>query len=369
MRLVGALSRSFFVLGYTNVLTFLPICGLMVALGPCWICCWCLTLVCFPMFPLSHPLDSRITLFSSVISLVRPRSFQHQLGYAVCGPIKKWILRTSTNFCCRQTGHLFLLHQLLTEPGFMESIVFSVVHKKIPSKLIDHIRPACPGITKEIAALIRDKHKAWRTFKRSASSEHLATFWEICNKVTSKLHSAERKHLQTLHRDVRLNSSPSSIKNFWRYIKRITGKVKASTVPDLQSVDPDGNPVTVSEDCKKANLLNTFFVEQTHLANAPFPFPDLSEMYKDGPVADSLSTTPTKVYDILTHLKRGKTPGLDEIPPQLLRHCACGISNSLCTLFNRSFEDCCVPSQWKEALVVPIHKGDSKNTIRIITAQ
>ena len=71
---------------------------------------------------------------------------------------------------------------------------------------------------------------------------------------------------------------------------------------------------------------------------------DLSELYKDGAVADSLSTTPTEVYDILTHLKPGKTPDLDEIPPQLLRYCAHGISNSLCTLFNRSFEDCCVPS-------------------------
>ena len=109
-------------------------------------------------------------------------------------------------------------------------------------------------------------------------------------------------------------------------------------------MDPDGNPVTVCEDCKKANLLNTFFVEQTRLENAPSPFPDLSEMYKDGAVADSLSTTPTEVYNILTHLKHGKPPGLDEIPPQLLRHCARGISNSLCTLFSRSFEDCCVPS-------------------------
>ena len=73
------------------------------------------------------------------------------------------------------------------------------------------------------------------------------------------------------------------------------------------------------------------------------------------------STTPTEVYDTLTHLKPGKTPGLDEIPPQLLRHCARGISNSLCALFNRSLEDCCVPSQWKEAFIVPIHKGGSKS--------
>ena len=52
-------------------------------------------------------------------------------------------------------------------------LFFSVVHKKIPSKRIGHIRRAYPWITEEIAALIRDKHKAWRTFKRSGFSEHL----------------------------------------------------------------------------------------------------------------------------------------------------------------------------------------------------
>ena len=37
-----------------------------------------------------------------------------------------------------------------------------------------------------------------------------------------------------------------------------------------------------------------------------------------------------------------------------------GISCSLSELFNRSFTDCAVPSAWKEALVVPVHKGGAK---------
>ena len=144
-------------------------------------------------------------------------------------------------------------------------------------------------------------------------------------------------------------------------MKRITGKVKASIVPDLQTSGPDGNKSTVSDDCEKANVLNSFFAEQTRLSDTPPTFPDLSAIYHDGSVADALSTTPVEVFDVLTHLKPGKAPGLDEIPPQLLRLCASGISCSLSELFNRSFNECAVPSAWKEALVVPVHKGGSKS--------
>ena len=72
-------------------------------------------------------------------------------------------------------------------------------------------------------------------------------------------------------------------------------------------------------------------------------------------------TTPAEVFDVLTHLKPGKAPGLDEIPPQLLRLCAPGIASSLSQLFNPSFNDCSVPSAWKEALVVPVHKGGTRS--------
>ena len=94
-------------------------------------------------------------------------------------------------------------------------------------------------------------------------------------------------------------------------------------------------------------------MEQTGLQNVPSAFPDLSSVYPDAVVADSIRTTPREVVDCLSHLKPGKAPGLDDIPPQLLRLCASGIATNLCDLFNRSFAEGCVPSDWNVALVVP----------------
>ena len=240
-------------------------------------------------------------------------------------------------------------------------LFFSVIHEKVPSKVIAHIRPKSSWVTRDITALIKEEHKYWRQFKRSGSPEQLAAFRQIRNKVTSKLRTAERKHLESLHRDIRLRSSPSSVKSFWSYIKRVTGKVKSSLVPDLQTSGPSGNIISVSDDRDKADVLNTFFAEQTRLHDTPSTFPDLSSLYDDASVADTLSTTPAEVFDVLTHLKPGKAPGLDEIPPQLLRLCAPGIASSLSQLFNPSFNDCSVPSAWKEALVVPVHKGGTRS--------
>ena len=77
-------------------------------------------------------------------------------------------------------------------------------------------------------------------------------------------------------------------------------------------------------------------------------------------MADSLSTSSTEVFDTLVKLKAGKAPGKDSITPELLSKCASGIANSLSLLFNRSFSECRIPRDWKEALVVPIHKGGSR---------
>ena len=58
---------------------------------------------------------------------------------------------------------------------FWKESFFSVIHAKVPSKVIAHIRPKSPWITRDIAKLIRDKHKAWRLFKRSGTPEHTVT--------------------------------------------------------------------------------------------------------------------------------------------------------------------------------------------------
>ena len=53
---------------------------------------------------------------------------------------------------------------------------------------------------------------------------------------------------------------------------------------------------------------------------------------------------------------------MDNLPPSLLRSCAGDVASSLCALFNRSFAEGRVPSEWKVALVVPVFKNGLKSS-------
>ena len=129
-------------------------------------------------------------------------------------------------------------------------------------------------------------------------------------------------------------------------------------IPDL--VDPKSSAV-VSSALAKASLLNEFFADQTRLDTGSAS-PDTSSLFPNPDNLTSLHTTPSKVYDVLSHLPVKKAGGLDGITPHLLRACAPGVAVSLASLFNRSFCEGVFPSAWKRALVIPAFKrGDKSN--------
>ena len=59
-------------------------------------------------------------------------------------------------------------------------------------------------------------------------------------------------------------------------------------------------------------------------------------------------------------MKDNKSPGVDGIPPKLLKEMAEQISTPLAELFNLSLEGI-VPSEWKEANITPLFKKGSRN--------
>ena len=60
-------------------------------------------------------------------------------------------------------------------------------------------------------------------------------------------------------------------------------------------------------------------------------------------------------------MKDNKAPGVDGIPPKLLKEIVEQISTPLSKLFNLSLEEGIVPSEWKEANITPLFKKGSRN--------
>ena len=59
-------------------------------------------------------------------------------------------------------------------------------------------------------------------------------------------------------------------------------------------------------------------------------------------------------------MKDNKSPGVDGVPPKLLKEIVQQISTPLAKLFNLSLEGI-VPSEWKEANITPLFKKGSRN--------
>ena len=60
-------------------------------------------------------------------------------------------------------------------------------------------------------------------------------------------------------------------------------------------------------------------------------------------------------------MKHNKSPGVDGIPPKLLKEIVEQISTPLAKVFNLSLEEGIVLLEWKEANITPLFKKGSKN--------
>ena len=60
-------------------------------------------------------------------------------------------------------------------------------------------------------------------------------------------------------------------------------------------------------------------------------------------------------------MKDNKSPGVDGIPPKLLKEIVEQISTPLAKVFNLSLEERIIPSEWKEASSRPLFKNGLRN--------
>ena len=63
------------------------------------------------------------------------------------------------------------------------------------------------------------------------------------------------------------------------------------------------------------------------------------------------------------HLKPKKSAGLDSIPPDVFKHCAEELGDTLYHIFNYVLKEGIYPDQWAQGLISPVHKsGDKTDT-------
>ena len=83
----------------------------------------------------------------------------------------------------------------------------------------------------------------------------------------------------------------------------------------------------------------------------------------DGDKSDNLwqlCVTPEMIAKKIKKMKDNKSPGVDGIPPKLLKEIVEHIRKPLAKVFNLSLEEGIVPSEWKEANITLLFKKGSR---------
>ena len=140
----------------------------------------------------------------------------------------------------------------------------------------------------------------------------------------------------------------------------ILGHVSMVTVPD-SSADQSQNPSRVSADTPAgiADLFNSFFASVFTIDSAV----EKTACIRSDTVISDLTFSESTVLAALKALEVGKATGPDEIPAKLLKQTASVIAPSLCKIFNKSLQLGSLPSDWKLANVVPVHKKGAKDHV------
>ena len=144
--------------------------------------------------------------------------------------------------------------------------------------------------------------------------------------------------------------------NWWKTLKHFIKPEQADVIPPLNK-----NGQIYTEEKDKANILNTFFTEQTLLdeSQATLPQTVTNTTYK----LDSIIVTPEEVRDTLKSLPTGKAAGPDLINNRLLKELAQPLALPLSDLFNFSLSSRSVPHIWKQANVTPVHKKNDPSDV------
>ena len=146
------------------------------------------------------------------------------------------------------------------------------------------------------------------------------------------------------------NSFRDNPKLFWSYHKAFLGsKIGVKSV-----ISYKGN--RAEKPAHKAELLNEFFPSVFR----PASLVNTDQICISNTKISDIEMSVDEVRNLLKSLDTSKACGPDGIPALLLKECCEQVAPSLCAIFNQSLSSSSLPTEWKSADIVPIHKKDSK---------
>ena len=204
-----------------------------------------------------------------------------------------------------------------------------------------------PWINNCIKRITRRKQRAYNQARCSNLATDWSRYYDLKRECQSECRTAFNRYVSNL-----VDPNKNIItKRLWSFIKN-----KRQDNVGVSTLKHEGR--TYVDATEKANLLADYFSSvfaNEDVSNIPTlstnPIPSISSIrvHVDG------------VYQLLSNIQQHKASGPDNLPARFLREVAYEISPVLSVIFQASLDQGVLPSIWKTAKVVPIHKKGIKS--------
>jgi len=216
----------------------------------------------------------------------------------------------------------------------------------VPSRVLSTSRNRYPWITHHIRKLSRQKQRMYNIAKVTQSPYRWQEYRQFKRKTQRECRLAYRNYVSSLAGEHHVS------KRLWSFIK--SQRKDNCSIPPIKH---NGN--IYSDHSSKAEALNDYFCsvfttescdELPSFQETPFP-----------PIT-SINIDVNGVQRLLQNLNAQKSTGPDCIPARLLKELSLELSPALTHIFQASIQQGHVPTEWKNANIVPIFKKGSHST-------
>ena len=240
----------------------------------------------------------------------------------------------------------------------LNNTIINIADKHAPTRIKRVRANTLPWITDEIRALIIQRNFHHKKAQKSGSNNEWQVYRSFRNLVTSRIRRTKKHYYSNL---IEVNKTDSS--KLWKTIKSIISTNVCSS--QVESLVIDGENIT--DPASISARFGTFFssitasLRQT-LPSTPHPFLLHHPLGNPGPGVNFRLTSISEdfVHKQLRAINIMKSSGLENIPSRLLKDGADALVKPLTLLMNRTIYEGTIPSDWKHAVVTPVHKADPK---------
>ena len=211
-----------------------------------------------------------------------------------------------------------------------------------------HTRPQWMDQRARLA--IKAKQSAWKKYMICRTDSNFDKYKKARNRFKSVSIKARRSFEKKISEEVKVNP-----KAFWNYVSQ-----KTKVVSLQQKVRNERGELSRNSE-ETAEFLNSYFVsvfDEDDPENTHYPYPCPESTCSN---LSEINISKDDIIKILGELKIDKAAGPDGILPRVLYETRYQIAPALQIIFRRSLAASRLPQEWKNAVIVPIHKNGRKD--------